>query len=282
LDVKSISVSRERALVLGGGGVAGIAWETGVLFGLSEAGVDVTGADLVVGTSAGSTVGAQMSSGMPLAEMWARQVEPGRQQPEPAPAGSPLAELMATMSLLAERHVDPKELRRAIGEVALAASTVDEDVRRAVIAARLPRPDWPARDLRIVAVDAHTGDPIVFDRAAGVGLVDAVAASCAVPGVWPPVTVNGTRYVDGGVRTMTNADLAAGYQRVLVLAPLDEPAVHDQVAGLGRAALIQPDEASLAAFGTNLLDPSTRTPAAEAGYAQGVAEAARVAALWRD
>ena len=58
--------------------------------------------------------------------------------------------------------------------------------------------------------------------------------------------------------------------------------MHDQVAGLGRAALIQPDEASLAAFGTNLLDPSTRTPAAEAGYAQGVAEAARVAALWRD
>ncbi len=268
--------------MLGGGGVAGIAWETGVLFGLSEAGVDVTGADLVVGTSAGSTVGAQMSSGMPLAEMWARQVEPGRQQPEPAPAGSPLAELMATMSLLAERHVDPKELRRAIGEVALAASTVDEDVRRAVIAARLPRRDWPARDLRIVAVDAHTGDPIVFDRAAGVGLVDAVAASCAVPGVWPPVNVNGTRYVDGGVRTMTNADLAAGYQRVLVLAPLDEPAVHDQVAELGRAALLQPDEASLAAFGTNLLDPSTRTPAAEAGYAQAVAEAARVAALWRD
>jgi NTE family protein len=275
-------VSRERALVLGGGGVAGIAWETGVLFGLSEAGVDVTGADLVVGTSAGSTVGAQMSSGMPLAEMWARQVEPGRQQPEPAPTGSPLAELMDTMRRLAERHVDPTELRRAIGEVALAASTVDEDVRRAVIAARLPRPDWPARDLRIVAVDAHTGDPIVFDRAAGVGLVDAVAASCAVPGVWPPVTVNGTRYMDGGVRTMTNADLAAGYQRVLVLAPLDEPAVHDQVAGLGRATLIQPDEASLAAFGSNLLDPSTRTPAAEAGHAQGVAEAARVAALWRD
>jgi NTE family protein len=81
---------------------------------------------------------------------------------------------------------------------------------------------------------------------------------------------------------MTNADLAAGYQRVLVLAPLDEPAVHDQVAGLGRATLIQPDEASLAAFGSNLLDPSTRTPAAEAGHAQGVAEAARVAALWRD
>jgi NTE family protein len=214
--------------------------------------------------------------------MWARQVEPGRQQPEPAPSGSPLAELMATMSLLAERCTDPNELRRAIGEVALAASTVEEAVRRAVIAARLPRPDWPARDLRIVAVDAHTGDPVVFDRAAGVGLVDAVAASCAVPGVWPPVTVNGTRYMDGGVRTMTNADLAAGYQRVLVLAPLDEAAVHEQVAELGRAALIQPDEASLAAFGTNLLAPSTRTPAAQAGRGQGVAEAARVAALWRD
>src|SRR5690348_15882835 len=159
------------------------------------------------------------------------------------------------MTELAERHRDPKELRQAIGAVALAANTVDEDARRAVIEARLPRRDWPARELRIVAVDAGTGEAVGFGQAAGVGLVDAVAASCAVPGVWPPATVNGVRYVDGGVRTKTNADLAAEYRRVHVLAPLEESVVHEQVAGLGRAALIQPDEASLIAFGTDPLDP---------------------------
>jgi NTE family protein len=262
--------------------VAGIAWETGVLFGLAEAGVDVTAANLIVGTSAGSTVGAQLGSGLPLAQLWARQAEPSQQNPELASPGIPLAEWMDTMARLAERHPDPQQLRRAIGAMALAASTADENARRAVIQTRLPQHDWPTWDLRIVAVDAHTGDPVVFDRAAGVGLVDAVTASCAVPGVWPPATVNGARYVDGGIRTMTNADLAAGYRRVLVLAPLDEPAVHQQVAGLARAELIQPDERSVATFGIDPLDPSTRTPAAEAGRLQGAAEATRVAALWHD
>jgi NTE family protein len=280
--VQSGRVSTDRALVLGGGGVAGIAWETGVLFGLAEAGVDVTGADLVVGTSAGSTVGAQLGSGLPLAQLWARQAEPSLQNPELASPGFSLAEWMDAIARLAERHPDPRQLRRAIGAMALATSTVVEEARRAVIQNRLPHHDWPLWDLRIVAVDAGTGDPVVFDRGAGVGLVDAVTASCAVPGVWPPATVNGIRYVDGGIRTMSNADLAAGHRRVLVLAPLDEPAVHQQLAGLARAELIQPDEKSLAAFGTDPLDPSTRTPAAEAGRAQGAAEAARVLTLWPD
>jgi NTE family protein len=223
-----------------------------------------------------------LGSGLPLAQLWARQAEPSQQNPELASPGLPLAEWMDAMARLAERHPDPRQQRQAIGAMALATGTVAEAARRAVIETRLPRHDWPAWDLRIVAVDAHTGDAVVFDRASGVGLVDAVAASCAVPGVWPPATVNGSRYVDGGIRTMTNADLAAGYRRVLVLAALDEPVVHQQLAGLGRAELIQPDQASLAAFGTDPLDPSTRTPAAEAGRAQGSVEAARIADLWHD
>jgi NTE family protein len=171
---------------------------------------------------------------------WARQAEPSLQNPELASPGFSLAEWMDAIARLAERHPDPRQLRRAIGAMALATSTVVEEARRAVIQTRLSHHDWPPWDLRIVAVDASTGDPVVFDRAAGVGLVDAVTASCAVPGVWPPATVNGIRYVDGGIRTMTNADLAAGHRRVLVLAPLDEPAVHQQLAGLARASSSSP------------------------------------------
>jgi predicted acylesterase/phospholipase RssA len=124
--------------------------------------------------------------------------------------------------------------------------------------------------------------------------VDAVIASCAVPGVWPHATVNGARYIDGGVRTMTNADLAAGSRRALILAPLDEPAVHQQVAELARAELIQPDAPSVAAFGTDPLDsemgrcrrrrffgcdpPSTDAVAvlARIGRSAGAASSARV------
>ena len=276
-------MGRERALVLGGGGLAGIGWQTGVLFGLAESGVDVTTpVDLVVGTSAGSTVGAQLGAALPLAELYARQVDPARQNPELSPTGASVEELLATMAKFAEETPDPVELRRRIGELALGAATPTEAARRAVIEARLPRHEWPGWALSVVAVDAYTGETAVFDRDSGVGLVDAVAASCAVPGVWPPVSIGSTRYVDGGVRAFTNVDLAADYGRVLVVAPMVEPAFAEQLAELsGRVVVIQPDGEAVAAFGTDVLDPAVRAPAATAGRAQGAREAAAVAGLWR-
>jgi NTE family protein len=81
---------------------------------------------------------------------------------------------------------------------------------------------------------------------------------------------------------MANADLAQGYERVLVIAPLVDSGLGEQLAALnGRSQLIQPDQASLAAFGADLLDPGVRAPAAHAGRGQGVREAPRIAALWR-
>lgn len=172
------------------------------------------------------------------------------------------------------------EMRRAVGRFALAAATVPESERRAVIESRLPSHEWPARVLKIVAVDAESGEPRVFGKASGVSLVDAVTASCAVPGVWPPATISGRRYVDGGVRSNENADYAIGASRVLVIAPLgttelwpsEKPllqTVEELRAGGAETAIIEPDEASRAAVGANPLDPSTRKPAAEAGRAQG-------------
>ncbi len=270
-----------QALVLGGGGVAGIAWTTGLLVGLAEHGQDLTGADLIVGTSAGAAVAAQVTSGLALDELFARQADPARQAPE-IPADIDFEKFAADFGGALTGAATPADVRRAVGKLALAATTVSEAERRAVIAARLPVHDWPEQRLVIVAVNAETGEPRRFDRASGVSLVDAVAASCAVPGVWPAVTIDGRRYVDGGVRSGENADYAAGSTRVTVVAPLglesplpaEKPllTVLDELRAAGsEVTLITPDESSIAAAGQNPLDPSTRTPAAEAGRAQGAA-----------
>lgn len=210
-----------EALVLGGGGVAGIAWITGLLAGLADAGQDVSGADLLVGTSAGATVAAQLGSGLSLDELYARQADPDRQCAE-LMAELDMESLGAQMATALGETTTFTEMRRAIGGFSLAADTVPEAERRAVIEGRLPSHEWPERALKIVAVDAETGEPRVFDNASGVSLVDAVAASCAVPGIWPPTTIEGHRYVDGGVRSAMNADYATGASRVLLILPLGQ------------------------------------------------------------
>lgn len=263
-----------KAVVLGGGGLAGIAWETGVLLGLADAGLDLTDADLLVGTSAGSVVAAQVATGLSLSELYERQVQ--THTSERTVEFDVEAMIGRFVDLLADRP-HPEELRRRIGEWALQADTVPEVERLEIIGSRLPIREWPTRALRITAVDAGTGAFVVFDRASGVGLVEAVAASCAVPGVWPPVTIGDRRYVDGGVRSTINADLADGYGQVVVLTPFTVGLAGDvshecdslRTAG-SEVVVVIADERSVAAFGANPLDPTTRAPSAEAGRAQAV------------
>lgn len=267
--------------------MAGIAWQTGLLAGLLEGGADVLDADVVVGTSAGSTVAAQITSGTPLKELLEHQVDPALQAPELSPLLAP-EDLMLLAVEARDGATDALDVRRRTGAMALAAPTVSEAERRAVIAARLPSHDWPRAGLRIVAVDAESGAERVFGPASGVGLVDAVAASCAVPGAWPPVTIDGRRYMDGETRTRENADLAAGCDRVLVLqamAVFGNTDLDGQVAALrergARVSVVRPDDAAAAAIGPDVLDPAVREPAARAGHAQGVRAAAEVAGFWR-
>ncbi|MBC6458337.1 patatin-like phospholipase family protein [Actinomadura sp. HBU206391] len=281
---------KRRALVLGGGGLAGIAWETGILTALADAGADVLGPDLVVGTSAGSTVGAQVTSGLAMEELFQRQVDPALQTRE-LPADLDLAAFTDTLTKILAGARDPIDVRRRIGAWALETPTVTEAERRAVVAARLPSHTWPRLPLALVAVDANTGETRVFDAASGADLVDAVAASCAVPGTWPPVTIGDRRYIDGGVRSNENAHLAAGYDQVLVLSPQPPgtPAppwggLDDEVDQLRRrgteVTVVRPDEGSVAAMGLNPLDPVIRAPTAHAGREQGRREAARVTSAW--
>jgi NTE family protein len=273
-----------RALVLGGGGITGIAWEWGVLAGLARAGVDLTSADLVVGTSAGSVVGAQVASGLDVEERYAAQLAPP--DGEVAAALGPATMLRYALAMVGPRT--PEKVRARIGRMALRASTVPEAERVRVIETRLPVHEWPDRSLLITAVDAETGEFVVFDRDAGVSLVRAVAASCAVPGVWPPVTVNGRRYIDGGMRSGSNADLATGYDRVVVLSPLPRglgpmTPVAAQVAALrvqSKVELVSPDQAALRAIGHNVLDPAKRSAAARAGIAQSTSVLDRIRSVW--
>jgi NTE family protein len=281
-------VSEQRtALVLGGGGITGIAWELGLVTGLADAGVDLRTADLVVGTSAGSVVGAQLRSGADLPELYGRQLEPPAQERVARLGRRTLARYGLAM-LLARR--DDAAFRRRLGRLACAAAdrgrTPSEAERRAVIASRLPRAEWPEQPLVITAVDTRSGEFTTFTRDSGVELAAAVAASCAVPGVYPPVMIDGRRYMDGGMRSPANADLAAGYDRVVVLAPVPGvglmTGVAAQVAGLtDRVAVVSPDEGSRAAIGRNVLDPAARAGSARAGHAQAAAVVDRVAEVWR-
>jgi NTE family protein len=280
-----------RALVLGGGGVAGIAWEVGVLAGLAEAGLDLTDADTVIGTSAGSVVGALIGSGTPLADIYAVQSKPGRPRissPRPAPKLD-RALLGSLFSKALSDATSPEEARARIGAVALAAKTESEAERRAAFTARFPVQEWPERWLQITAVDAESGAEQIFDRDSGVTIADALEASCAVPGVWPPVSIGDRRFIDGGVRSMNNADLAVGYERVVVLAPMSgygpDAILADQIERLQSAgaqvALVTPGVESLGAFGVNPLDPAVRVASALAGRAQAPSVLNQVATTWK-
>lgn len=268
--------------MLGGGGVTGVAWELGLLWGLAEAGVDLADADLVVGTSAGSVVGAQIRSGTPLPDLYQAQLA-GHGGERAARIGL-RALLSMAWAMLPGR--DSAAARARIGAMALAAKTVTEAERRAIVETRLRSPEWPSRPLLITAVDARTGEFVTFDGQGPVSLVAAVSASCAVPGVWPPVTIDGRRYIDGGMRSATNADLAAGHDRVVVLAPITVGSrrISAQLAKLGagtRSTVVAPDRAARRAIGRNVLDPARRAAAAQAGRAQAAAVRDRVAAVWQ-
>ena len=298
---RRVRAAGERALVLGGGGSAGNAWLIGVIAGLFVAGLDVTEADLVIGTSAGSTAAAQMAGATPT-ELLAAILAAAPQQ-RTGPVGSdggrvpirPVADDMERTSRIIASAGDAADMRRRMGAAALdmdAASDGSGQTRwRATVAARLASQRWPQRAVLVTAVDARTGEPVVFDRQSGVDLVDAVAASCASGFAY---RIGDNRYIDGGYRRNENADLAAGYGRVLVLSPFGgrtrtplEWGMHlaaqvDELRARGsRVETIFPDSDSEHMFGANAMDLSLRPPAARAGYNQGRALAEQLTEFWR-
>ena len=271
----------KSGLVLGSGGHAASAWELGVIAGMADGGVDVRGADVIVGTSAGARVGVQISSDLTIDELFQQQVDPNLQTRESAPPIDFTA-WRAGFSRAREGSGDARAVLKRFGALALQLPRDGQAERRRVVAARLPLREWPDRRLLIVAVDTESGERRVFDRASGADLVDAVAASGAVPAIWPPVAIGGRQYMDGGVYSIDNADLALGCDRVLILTlparvpPLCVVSLESAVEVLRQSGaqvdVVHPDEASqgvFAAAGGNLLDPAVRAPAALVGREQG-------------
>lgn len=289
-----------RALVLGGGGSSGNAWLIGVVAGLFDAGLDVTTADLTIGTSAGATAAAQLA-GATLAQLLAAILAAAPQQ-RTGPVGPdrgrvpirPVTDHMERTRKIIASAEDAADMRRRMGAAALdmdAASDGSWQTQwRVTVASRLPNQRWPQRTVLLTAVNARTGEPVVFDRDSGVELADAVAASCA-SGL--PYGIGDNRYIDGGYRRNENADLAAGYGRVLVLSPFGGRSRHpldwgmqlsaqvDELRAHGsRVETIFPDSKSEHMFGANAMDLSLRAPAARAGFEQGRALAERLTEFW--
>ncbi|MEU0224315.1 patatin-like phospholipase family protein [Streptomyces sp. NPDC006284] len=275
----------DTALVLGGGGLTAYAWQVGVLAGLAEAGLDLGDADVLAGTSAGSLLALDLAGGSAPADLYREQVERER----------PMMDVDFTLTMTA-RYLwaalgsrDPRTVVRRLGRLALSVHDVPESEVLEAIAPHLPVQDWPERTVRLFAVDALTGTPTAFTAGSGVDLLHAMSATCALPPLFPPITIGEGRWMDGGVRSTTNADLVDDCARVVVLAPIPKaagatPSAASQVASLTangtRATLLTPDRTSRRAFGHNPLNASRIPGATREGRRQGTDQADRIRRVW--
>lgn len=305
-----------RAIVLSGGGAVGIAWQTGLCAGLAEQGVSLARADAVFGTSAGSAVGAQLALGRDLGqalERFRRSERPPRSTSEtgeraaPTAAGAPqrpqLGGLFLMMAKAMAAESDPQKARAELGRMALEAQTISEEQFMRGFA-YLAGDGWP-RGFACTAVDTESGAFAVWNEASGVELVTAVSSSCSVPGLFPPITIGGRRYMDGGMRSGTNADLATGHEHVLIIT-LMGGALTGAGAGTGQAnprlqrmranaereltalreggaksvVTLAPDAEAAAIIGMDLMNAALSYDAAQAGLRQGRFEAERLRAVW--
>ena len=302
-----------RALVLGGGGPVGIAWETGLVVGLAREGVDLTVSDFVVGTSAGSVVGAQIALGHDLEARGEEQYGARSEEAPSAPAqpedsdGSSgpanpgtdrMMALMAAMEESAAHPGTPEEARAILGRFALAQETIPQDAFLGFFA-DLADEEFPD-GYACTAVHAHTGEFVVWNRESGVPVQAAVASSCSVPGIFPPITVGGAEHIDGGMRSGLNADVAAGHDLVVVVSCMSTSIPGVEMPRLERmrqqraaeeAAIVDaggavhnidpgPGFLEVSGMGMFLMDP-TRTPAAyAAGLEQARSEATRLREVW--
>ncbi len=280
----------KRSLVLGGGGSYGIGWQSGILVGLAEAGFDAREVDFILGTSAGSQVGAVVASSLAWEEIWARQVDPlleNHYLPSPVEA----ATLLQLYAQIRNQAKSPQEWILGLGALS-AAMTVSEAQRLREVAQRLQLSTWPSR-LGVVGVDIQSGGRVLWTRESCVDLIRAVAASSALPAAYPAVAIGERLYCDGGVYSMENADLAASYQKVLILSvglPIPTPyTLDDQVALLRRSGaeveVIQPDQNVLSVLrhaGGNAVDPLLRAPVAKAARLQALSIAEKLSWFWND
>ncbi len=307
-----------RALVLGGGGPVGIGWESGLAVGLANGGVDLSAADAIYGTSAGAFVGAQLALGFDIAATAALLLETSARAMVDRGAASITQGLQALTDVLSAAVLagtPPDEVRRLLGPLAVEADVVSEDDFVGLFGV-LGGQAWP-EPFHCTAVDTTTGEFVVWKSGSGADLQRAVASSCSVPMVCPPITIGGRRYMDGGVRSPLNADLASGHDRVVVVSVTVLSPSGPSPSGLSQSGLLQSGDApvseattivpflnselstlrssgaaveviepsgeflEVSGWGASLMDPSKAGDAFLAGARQGLEESRRIAGLWQ-
>jgi NTE family protein len=254
------------ALALGPGGPVGTAWLIGLAAGLREAGVEPAKADVVIGTSAGAIAGAAITAGRDLADL--AELPPPSGPPAPVD-GSVMARVFEVGR---EPGLEPAEVRRRIGRLALDAGGLPEERHRASMGFLVGTDEWPGTRLLITGMDAVSGEPVVWDASSGVPLSLAVAASSAAPGFAEPVTIGGRRYMDGAFAGWSDAELAEEAGALVVIEPLPH------MRGEGGDVRIVPDERALEAFGPTVGDRSRWAPVYREGLRQAPEAAERIAA----
>lgn len=276
---------KTKAVVLGGGGVTGIAWEIGIITALLQEGIDLSDANVIIGTSAGSFVGTALASGYDMNKLYDSQFIPNESEVNVSVSSE-------VMKLWTEAFIygkdDKKKIGKMFGDIAKKySSKISKEERLAVVESRLTTTIWPSK-LKVTAVDAETGDLHVFDKDSGTSLINAVNASGAVPGLWPLVTFNDRDWIDGGMVSSTNAFLADSYDKVIILSPMPQkygliPSVKDdaeEIQKRAKVSLIIPDNHSILAIGKNPYDPTHAASSAKAGFEQGIRESAGVYKTW--
>jgi NTE family protein len=279
-------------LVLAGGGYVASSWEIGLVTGMADIGLDVRNADLFVGTSAGARVAVDLTGGRALEEIYRQRVEPGA-APLERPPQLDWASIREGVSAARQAGGSIAETLRRYGQLALSAGAGTGSDRREVVAAQLSARVWPKQRMLIAAVNAETGERRAFDSACGIDLVDAIIATTASFGA-PPLSFEGHPYIDGGYHSSDNADLAIGYERVLILAlrsppqamrlvPIEAGVKALKAAG-AQVEVIHPDEDTMAALVPTggQMNPASGKPAAIAGRLQGRrAASGRLMSFWR-
>ena len=285
--------SPARALVLGGGGAVGVGWQTGLVTGLREAGVDLAGAEAIVGTSAGALVGALLSSGRDVTGALTTLAALGQSIDRDALAAGDEAFLRARRQ--ARLDTDPRQALRTVGRAAQEASAPPEDVYLGMFGT-LDGTAWPA-GFRCTAIDTDTGDLVVWDQGSGVPLLHAVASSCSIPMLFPTVTIKGRHYMDGGILNPLNATATPPADVLLVLScqPLGSQGTGGESALAASAATpdaelaqlratrrlvaVEPDFSDTGAP-ANGMDPNSAIQALRIGKRQAEREAAAIQAAW--
>lgn len=276
---------KTRAVVLGGGGVTGMAWEIGILTALLQEGIDLTDADVIIGTSTGSFVGSALASGYDMRKLYDSQFTTNTT--EVNISASPEIMKLWTEAFMYGKD-DKKKIGKLLGDIAKKyPPKITIEKRQSVVESRLVTTDWPTK-LKVTAIDVETGVLHVFDRNSGTTIINAVNASGAVPGLWPMVTFDGINWIDGGMVSTTNAHLADCYDKVVILSPMPQkyglvPSVKDDVAEMKKRAdvsLIVPDTDSILAIGKNPYDPTHAPSSSNSGFNQGIKEAAAIYKTW--